>query len=153
MTRCDAQGGCQCGAVRYTLAVEQIPVYACHCLECQKQSASAFGLSAPLPADALAISGPLQCYERPTDSGSTTRCWFCSVCGTRLYHQSARSPEVITLKAGSLDHIGDLRPVAHIWTKRKQAWLALPPNAVTYDTQPDDLKAWRRTLMTSSQAG
>ena len=41
-------GGCQCGAVRYTLATDKITAYACHCLECQKQSASAFAISVPI---------------------------------------------------------------------------------------------------------
>src|SRR5271167_4851648 len=41
------EGGCQCGAVRFQIAANRLVAYACHCLECQKQSASAFGISVP----------------------------------------------------------------------------------------------------------
>ena len=38
-------GGCQCGAVRYAIGGAPLALYVCHCRECQKQSASAFGIS------------------------------------------------------------------------------------------------------------
>ncbi len=39
-------GGCQCGAVRYEIEAEEIQtLYCCHCLECQHQSSSGFGMS------------------------------------------------------------------------------------------------------------
>lgn len=140
-------GGCQCGAVRYRLARSSVIVYACHCLECQKQSASAFALSVPLRAVDLDIKGPMTPYQRPTDSGSHTNCWFCSVCGSRLYHQSARSSEVVTLKGGTLDDPSGLEPVAHLWVKRKQSWVLLPETVERYDEQPDNLKSWRDALV------
>ncbi len=39
-------GGCQCGQVRYELTGSPLGLYVCHCRECRKQSASAFGISA-----------------------------------------------------------------------------------------------------------
>ena len=43
-------GGCQCGQVRYEVKRDRLAVYACHCNECQKQSASAFSLSVAIQA-------------------------------------------------------------------------------------------------------
>ena len=63
-------GGCQCGAVRYTLKPNSYRIYACHCLECQKQSASAFGLSMPLKFKDLGLEGETAEYVRPTDRKS-----------------------------------------------------------------------------------
>ena len=140
----ERSGGCQCGAVRYTLNSRKITAYACHCSECQKQSASA--LSVPAAAQDLTVEGTMAAYERPTDSGSRTKCWFCPECGTRIYHQSARSPDRVTLKGGTLDDPSELEPDAHLWVSRKQAWLTLPPDVPTYDTQPEDLAAWRDGL-------
>jgi len=132
--------------VRYRLNAPEITVYACHCRECQKQSASAFALSVPASLRDLTIEGAPAAYERPTDSGSFTRCWFCPECGTRLYHQSARSPDRVTLKGGTLDDPSTLEPVAHLWVSRKQAWLTLPSDVPAYETQPADLAAWRNSL-------
>jgi len=39
------EGGCQCGHVRYRLNGPPLTLCACHCRDCQKQSASAFGMS------------------------------------------------------------------------------------------------------------
>lgn len=143
----DITGGCQCGAVRYHITGGSYAVYACHCRECQKQSASAFALSMPVLAQNMTISGEMGVWERRTDSGNTTRCTFCPSCGTRLYHQSATSPEFMTVKAGTLDAPGSIAPIAHLWVMRKQPWVRLDPAVPAFATQPDDLRAWRNALL------
>ena len=40
-----AEGGCQCGEVRYRLIGEPIFLAVCHCTDCKHQSGSAFGMS------------------------------------------------------------------------------------------------------------
>ncbi len=48
------EGGCRCGAVRYTVKADKLPnTYACHCLDCQTWSGSAFSLQFIVPEDAL----------------------------------------------------------------------------------------------------
>jgi hypothetical protein len=140
-------GGCQCGAVRYAITPGPLPCYVCHCRECQKQTASAFAISVPVATSRLTVSGDAAAYTRATDSGSTTACHFCSTCGTRLFHQSARSPELVTLKGGTLDDASALMPLAHLWVSRKHAWVHIPDDIPAFETQPDDLKAWRTALL------
>jgi len=122
-----ATGGCQCGQVHYTIEPTHPVIYACHCRKCQKQSSSAFGLSMPVPASTIEIRGTLAVYERPADSGSTTRCHFCPDCGSRVYHRDATAGEFISLKAGTLDDPSGLALVAHLWVCRKQPWVVLEP--------------------------
>ena len=141
------EGGCYCGALRYKAVGKPRAKGQCHCRECQKQAASAFAISVPAWARDLAVSGPLHAYQRPTDSGSTTSCWFCATCGTRIYHQSARAPEMVTLKGGTLDSAAAVTPVAHLWVSRRHPWVRLAPDAEMFETQPDDLKAWRDALL------
>jgi hypothetical protein len=64
-----------------------------------------------------------------------------------VYHQSALSPELITIKGGTLDEIASLPVVAHLWTKRKHAWIELSADAEIYETQPADLRRWRSQLI------
>jgi hypothetical protein len=88
-------GGCQCGAVRYAISAEPLAVYVCHCRECQKQSASAFGISVLVPRDAFRVErGEVRIWSRPTDSGRTLDCMFCAECGSRVWHASPRSATV-----------------------------------------------------------
>ena len=59
-------GGCQCGAVRYTIAAEPLSTYVCHCRECRRQSASAFGISVIVPEAAFALTqGEVRAWRRP----------------------------------------------------------------------------------------
>ena len=102
-------GGCQCGAVRYELAADPLALYVCHCRECRRQSASAFGISVIVPRTALRLTaGTPRFWSRPTDTGNTLRCAFCPTCGSRLWHEND-APE-ISIKGGSLDEPPDLGP-------------------------------------------
>jgi hypothetical protein len=143
----DVTGGCQCGAIRYSITESRPPVYVCHCRECQRQSASAFALSVPVRGASFEVQGELACYERGTDSGATTNCYFCSRCGTRIYHRSNRSPEQLTVKGGTLDDPSALHPVAHLWVSRRQPWLTLDNEIPHYATQPENFAEWRSALM------
>ena len=54
----EIEGGCRCGAVRYKLALDTLPLtYACHCLDCQTWSGSAFSQQTFVPEAALAVTG------------------------------------------------------------------------------------------------
>jgi len=139
-------GGCQCGAVRYELTGPLARAYACHCRDCQKQSASAFSVSIPVIRSSLRVDGPLASFDKRSDSGAVTTCAFCPGCGSRLFHTSSRSPDVATLKAGTLDDASAIEPAAHLWTSRKQPWVRLDPDTPSYPEQPPDLAAWRQSL-------
>ena len=140
-------GSCQCGDIKISIKRETLVSYICHCHECQKQSASAFAISIPLNVSEVSITGKLNSYERPADSGAVTKCYFCSNCGTRIYHQSSKSQNCITLKGGTLNTIKNLKSVAHLWIKRKHNWIDIPENIETYDEQPDDLTGWRNKIL------
>lgn len=75
---------CQCGTVSFpTPTAQPLSLYHCHCLECQNQSASAFGTSAIFPVVAplfpLApdLKAKLSVYTRPTETGGAMDCYFC----------------------------------------------------------------------------
>lgn len=134
-------GGCQCGQVRYTLRQAPLTLYCCHCTECQKQAASMHGMSMLVRLDALSITGNMKSWLRATDSGHTTSCNFCPDCGTRLYHQGTHRKEpdaIVSLKGGSLEYIGLIEPVGHIWLKSRQAGFRCDPQTLQYHGQPDD---------------
>ena len=125
----DIQGGCRCGAVRYTLALDALPrTYACHCRDCQTWSGSAFSQQTFLPDALLSVTGPLAVYELTNASGRISTQRMCAVCHTRVYNSNSARPGVVVVRAGTLDRSDELDVVAHIWVKRKQPWLKLPVN-------------------------
>lgn len=130
-------GGCQCGAVHYESAGEPLALFVCHCRECQKQSASAFGISVQVPREGLRVTqGDVAYWERATDSGNRLSCAFCPRCGSRLWHERAGGAETVNIKAGSLDNPPDLTAAVHIWTDRKLAGVIIPADARQFPLGP-----------------
>ncbi len=135
------EGGCQCGAVRYRITSPPLTLYLCHCTECQKQSSSAFGMSMWVRrSDLEIVQGDPKVWKRPAASGGTVSCAFCPTCGSRLYHHASDDPEIISVKAGSLDDTSWLRPVGHIWTRSRQPWAEIDdaPPSLAYEQEPSD---------------
>jgi hypothetical protein len=132
-------GGCQCGAVRYEAAGPVRALYVCHCRECRKQSASAFGISVVVPRAGLRVTrGAPAWWSRPADSGGTVTCAFCPTCGSRLWHERTAAPDTLSIKGGSLDEAVDLTGAVHIWTSRTLAGIVVPEGAAQYPGEPPD---------------
>jgi hypothetical protein len=130
-------GGCQCGAARYAIAGEPLEIYVCHCRECQRQSASAFGISVIVrERDFRLTQGSVKTWSRGTDTGRTLDCTFCTACGTRLWHSTA-GEGVVSVKGGSLDVPVDLTRTTHIWTARKLAGVVIPEGAARFAGEPE----------------
>jgi hypothetical protein len=130
-------GGCQCGSVRYELRSPPLEVYVCHCAECRKQSASAFGISAIVRSTDFALTrGAPKRWSRPTDSGRTLNCFFCPDCGSRVWHGDVDRDETISVKGGSLDEPIDLSAAVHIWTSRTLKGVIIPEHAERYSHEP-----------------
>ena len=129
----EIHGGCRCGAVRYTLALDALPrTYACHCRDCQTWTGSAFSQQTFLPEASLSVTGPLAVYELITPSGRISIQRMCAVCHTRVYNSNSARPGIVVVRAGTLDRSDELDIVAHIWVKRKQPWLKLPENVAAW---------------------
>ena len=127
------EGGCRCGAVRYTLALDDLPLtYACHCTDCQTWSGSAFSQQALLPEHALAVTGPVTIFELTGSSGRISRQRMCEICHTRIFNTNSTRPGVAVIRAGTLDRSNELVVSAHIWTRSKQPWLDLPETAAAW---------------------
>lgn len=131
-------GGCQCGAVRYESSGEPQALYVCHCAECRKQSASAFGMSLLVPRSGFRVAkGEPKYWTRLANSGRRVDCAFCPDCGSRLWHEREGIADTITLKAGSLDDPVDMAEAIHIWVSRKLPGVVIPDSAVQYPEEPD----------------
>lgn len=150
MTRADNETAalpvrCQCGLVSFsTPNMAPVALYHCHCTECRKQSASAFGTSALYPTAAFfplaaAAAQRLKCWTRPTDAGGRMHCYFCPDCGSRLFHRAVDADgtprATVSVKAGCVEGL-DWRPAVHIYTR--SAVVAIPADAESYDTLPGE---------------
>lgn len=131
-------GGCQCGAIRYESSDAPRALFVCHCHECRKQSASAFGISLVVPQSGFrVVRGTPRTWSRPTDSGHMLDCAFCPECGSRLWHHRRGASGTLNIKGGSLDDPLDLSKAIHIWTAHKLPGVRLPDDAPQFPFEPN----------------
>lgn len=142
------EGQCQCGEVTYRITGETVALFACHCSECQRQSSSAFGMALWISGyEKLVLTGTTCSWARTMPSGKGLVGEFCSLCGTRLFHQVAGQSKVMSVKPGTLNSTKALDPVAHIWTSSAQSWVKIPEGVLQYSENPPDfeeiLEVWK----------
>ncbi len=129
-------GRCQCGEVCYESVGEPLALYICHCRECQKQSASAFGITVNVQLAGFRVThGTPKYWSRSTDSGRRLKCAFCPTCGSRLWHEHDQASETVSIKGGSLDEPIDVSNAIHVWVSRKLPGIIIPDGAKQF---PED---------------
>ena len=124
-----AEGGCECGAVRYRMTRTPIFVNCCHCRDCQKITGSAFALNAMIEEDRLQLlSGEL------SEKGGAGRC---PTCQSLLW---AEHPEfgrrIKFLRVGTLDEAERIAPDAHFFVRSKHPWVVIPDGVPAFETLP-----------------
>src|SRR5207237_3281340 len=120
------EGGCACGAVRYRLSSKPMFVNCCHCLDCQRQTGSAFVINAIIEADRVVVSGtePVATTMK-TDSGRPHEIYRCPICHVGLWSIYGGRKQFRFVRAGTLEDPRAVKPDAHIFTRSKQPWVDL----------------------------
>jgi hypothetical protein len=136
------EGRCSCGTVRYRLASEPLVTHCCHCLNCQRQTGSAFVINLLIEAARFELlEGELHVVDVPRDDGSTQRIHRCPRCQTAIFSEYGR-PEVRFVRAGTLDDPSTVAPDVHIFTKSKLPWVTLPDSVPAFEIYYDRHEIW-----------
>jgi len=136
------EGGCSCGAVRYRLSSEPMFVHCCHCLNCQRQTGSAFVVNLLIEADRVEqLAGAPEAVAVPRDDGTAQKIYRCPECRVAVYSEYG-SPAILFVRAGTLDDPSQITPDVHIYTRSKVGWVALPDSAPAFDVYYDSKQLW-----------
>lgn len=123
-------GGCLCGKIRYTVSQPVLNVIACHCKNCQKASGAGVSHNTVVPTSTVTFtSGQPKVYADTAQSGNTLHRGFCGDCGSSIYSQREKTPEMMVLKVGSLDDPDAMKLIMNIWTNSAQPWVHIDPAA------------------------
>jgi len=139
-------GGCQCGRIRYAVAIEDDEAYLCHCRMCQRATG---GVSIAFKSVRVAtVNWQGQEPDRYASSPIAHR-GFCRECGTSLtFEFSDGASATMDLTVGSFDDPGRFRPVHHFAVEsRHEAWVdtsGLP--AMRSEDNASTRDRWMRTL-------
>jgi len=146
------EGGCACGAVRYRLSSDPMFTHCCHCLNCQRQTGSAFVINLLIETDRVELlAGEPQPVDAPRDDGRMQRIFRCPTCQVAVFSQYGR-PEVRYVRAGTLDEPSSVVPDVHIFTKSKVDWITLPESAAAFEVYYDMQALWPAASLERVQA-
>ena len=136
------EGRCACGEVRYRLSGAPMFVHCCHCLDCQRQTGSAFVLNAIYEQDRVELlTGAPEPTPVPTDSGRPHDVYRCPTCRTAIWSDYGRRGFRF-VRVGTLEDPAALSPDVHIFTRSKLPWFALPAEAPAFEIYYETEKLW-----------
>ena len=114
------EGGCLCGAVRFTATGQPKGIYWCHCQSCRKHSGAPASVFVAFERAAYTVTkGEITKFD---SSPGRTRRGFCARCGSTLTCESARLPTETHFHVGAFDRAGELQPTRHVFPEEHLPW-------------------------------
>ena len=129
-------GGCYCGAVRYDCAAEPVVMGHCQCTQCQKFSSTGHSSHIGVPKAAVTLTGATKHYDAKADSGNTVSRHFCPTCGCQVYSTNSGFPDMLFLRAPSLDDPSLFQPQLLVFTASAQRWDLIDPALPSFEGMP-----------------
>ena len=117
------EGACRCGQLRFHATAAPLLTMACHCRGCQQMTASAFSLSAAIPADAFAVTA-----GEPTPGGlrGELQHSFCPRCLSWCFTRLDPSLGFVNVRATLFEPVAWARPFMETQTAEKVSWASTP---------------------------
>jgi hypothetical protein len=114
------EGGCSCGAVRYSTSGEPLSAGYCHCRMCQRAAGAAVVAWVAfrrenfrfMKGEPEAINASARAIRR-----------YCAQCGTVLTFEYSADTDTVDVTIASLDDPNAAEPVYQIWSSSKVPWL------------------------------
>ena len=131
--RLPMEGGCRCGRVRLRISAQPILTMACHCTGCQKMSASAYSLSAAVPAEGFEVT-----EGEPVIGGlhgADAHHYHCPHCKSWMFTRPEGMDWFVNLRPTMLDDAKWFSPFIETYTSEKLPW-ATTPAVHSYETFP-----------------
>jgi hypothetical protein len=131
-------GHCLCGNVTYEITEEPVAQAFCYCQDCQRQTSSPFSVVIGVPVEGFKVEGESlsSIVTQGEVHGGPTRRYFCSACGSPIYSAVEAMPDVIYVKAGTLDDASWLQPHAEVFTRSAMPWAPHLEGAPRFETMP-----------------
>jgi hypothetical protein len=128
---------CACGGVSIRLTGKPLTMMLCACLDCQKATGTGHAALVLTRRKDMTITGETTAYAVRANSGSHAARHFCPRCGTPVYGQSARFPDLCLLPVGLFGATSWFKPASAIFCRSHNDWDTLP-EIVKYNTYKDE---------------
>ena len=115
-------GSCYCGALRYQASGEPLFKALCHCKQCQMFSGGMAALLIGMPKANFSYTQgkPAIADNRYSDANAHRE--FCAECGTHILAVSDASPDMVSIKAGTMDDSSWVNVSLNCWVSTASPW-------------------------------
>lgn len=120
-------GGCLCGAVRYEASAGPVFSGNCHCKDCQKTSGGPYVPAMTFVRSTVTFTGTPTWYRSQGDSGHWIERGFCPTCGANIFAHMEVMPELLVIRAGTLDEGSHFKPALDFFVASAQPWDHMDP--------------------------
>ena len=128
------EGGCLCGAIRYSVSGAPFAAEYCHCRMCQKSAGAVVANWMDFQIDQVTwTSGKPTEYE----SSEFVRRGFFAKCGSTLSFRHTRYPNYLTLAIASLDDPNLVKPTYHIYVESQVDWFKVDDDCKRFPQGPE----------------
>ena len=112
-------GKCLCGRVKYQSYSDPKAIFNCHCNDCRRATGSVFGTNLFVPENTVEIKGNVSSFTHKADSGSTMTKLFCPKCGSLLFGKNSAKPNVMSIRAGTVEQVDIIKPIINVFMSKK----------------------------------
>lgn len=142
-------GGCQCGAVRYSLARPPTGAHACHCRMCQRAVGGPFAALTSVAVEDFAWTAGAPAWFASSNLAERP---FCRDCGTPLGFRYVGGDR-INVTIGSLDD-PEIAPIAnHYGVESRLSWVRICDDLPQVPTSDDPDSPVTLAQLSSRQSG
>lgn len=130
-------GGCLCGAVRYSCSGEPMITGHCHCLDCRKSSGTGHCTHVAIADAGFKVEGAVKLYDKPANSGNVVTRAFCPECGSPLFSTNSAMAGMVFLRASCLDDPNQVTPTMTVYTSRAPVWDHIASDTACFAAEPE----------------
>ena len=126
----DIQGGCMCGAVRYSATANPANSMICHCQSCRRSAAS------PVVAWVTFAKAEFRFTRgapRQYQSSPKVKRHFCGDCGSPLVYEHLDTNDFYDVTTCSLDAPWGFPPTHHSWLSDDIGWVKFGDGLPTFE--------------------
>lgn len=115
---------CSCGMLKAHCLGEPASVSLCHCRACQRRTGAPVGVAAFCRRESIEVEGPFRDFARSSDSGFRIVFHFCGLCGSTVFWEPSRKPDMIAVGLGSFADPGFPGPGDEYHAEHRHDWIA-----------------------------
>lgn len=117
-------GCCFCGKVQFEIQTPVNNIIFCHCNMCRQANGSDYTTWVRVPRESFnLLQGEMDLVR--SDATIYASNYFCIHCGTSIYTEDLRYPDVCGILRGIIRGELDQQPSRHVFYDRKQPWVEL----------------------------